>query len=149
RLRESLSPPPHSCASTARASSCSIPRVPSVHCAGTVRNCPAVARDFPGCADAFYGSEPSARPPPSNRSLFPSGGRAARDAAHAAPRPGAALLPPSPGSSTPTRLRACPLLLAADRRPRSGEKSSEGWDSLRGPTAGILAPLVAGRSDIE
>ena len=78
----------------------------AAHYAGTTRNCPAVARDFPACADACAGSAPSARPPRSTRPLSPSDGPAAPDAARAAPPPSAALLPPSPGSSTPTRLRA-------------------------------------------
>src|ERR1039458_10791207 len=82
--------------------------------------------------------------------LFPSGGRAARDAAGDARPPSAVLLPPSPGSSGKDRPRAAGgrLLLAEDSRPRPWETSSECWGSLRGPAGGTVAPLVAGRSGI-
>src|ERR1019366_4685595 len=124
--------------------------LPISHCAETVRNCPAVARDSPGCADAFSGSAPSARPPRSSRPLFPSGERAVRDAAGDARLPGAVLLPPSPGSSGKDRPRAAGgrLLLAEDPRPRPWERSSGCWGSLRGQVGGTVAPLVAGRSGI-
>src|ERR1019366_4184413 len=114
--------------------------LPISHCAETVRNCPAVARDSPGCADAFSGSAPSARPPRSSRPLFPSGERAVRDAAGDARLPGAVLLPPSPGSSGKDRPRAAGgrLLLAEDPQPRPWERSSGCWDLFVGQLAELL-----------
>ena len=57
-----------------RASACPTPRAPSARCAETSRNCPAAARASPACADGRAQSAPTARPPRSNRLLFPSDG---------------------------------------------------------------------------